>query len=290
MKFELAGMLKANAEIVISKNTFKIKFSTKNPSTARRLISLLKKVYSVETELEIINSKGFDHKKTYHIIVDKYASMIIQDMMLLPTDESHFIERESTEAKHAYVRGAFLAKGSINDPKKTSYHLEILTKQEDDALMIQSILQESDIVSKILAKRNGHLIYIKEAEMIRDFLALVGASSGVFYFEDSRIRRDLNNSINRVMNCDIANTNKSMQACDEQLRNITIIEEMNQLEKLSPRLRDVAYLRKNYPEASLAELSEYSEDFLGKELSKSGLNHIFKEIAGIALSMKKGLK
>ncbi|HOI46214.1 MAG TPA: DNA-binding protein WhiA [Bacilli bacterium] len=290
MKFELAGILRTSSEIIISKNTFKIRFSTKNPSTARRLIQLLKKVYSVETELEIINSKGFDHKKTYHIMVDKFASMIIEDYKLLPTDDPHLIEQESAEAKQAFIRGAFLAKGSINDPKKTSYHLEILTRNELDANIIQEILEESDIVSKVMSKRNGYLVYIKEAEMIRDFLALIGANSGVFYFEDSRIRRDLNNSINRVMNCDIANTNKSMQACDEQLRNIAIIEENKQLDTLTPRIRDVIYLRKNYPESSLAELSELSIEYLGREISKSGLNHIFKEIANIALSIEKGSK
>jgi DNA-binding protein WhiA len=288
MKNELAGILKVNSELIISKNTFKIKFATKNPSTARRLISLLKKVYMVETELEIVNSKGFDHKKTYHILVDKYSSMIIEDLMLLPSEDPYFILNEDAQAKQAFIRGAFLSKGSINDPKKTSYHLEILTRSLEDAEVIRNILNEFDINSKIMPKRNGYLVYLKEAEMIRDFLALIGANSGVFYYEDSRIRRDLNNSINRVMNCDIANTNKSMQACDEQLRNISIIEDSNYIDKVSPRIRDVINLRKNYPESSLNELSEYAEDFLGRELSKSGLNHIFKEIADIANSLKKG--
>ena len=288
MKNELAGILKVNSELIISKNTFKIKFATKNPSTARRLISLLKKVYMVETELEIVNSKGFDHKKTYHILVDKYSSMIIEDLMLLPSEDPYFILNEDAQAKQAFIRGAFLSKGSINDPKKTSYHLEILTRSLEDAEVIRNILNEFDINSKIIPKRNGYLVYLKEAEMIRDFLALIGANSGVFYYEDSRIRRDLNNSINRVMNCDIANTNKSMQACDEQLRNISIIEDSNYIDKVSPRIRDVINLRKNYPESSLNELSEYAEDFLGRELSKSGLNHIFKEIADIANSLKKG--
>jgi len=287
MKNELAGILKMNAEIIISKNAYKIRFSTKNPSTARRLITLLKKSYLVETELEIAAGKAIDKKKTYHVLVDKYAQMIIEDLMLMPQDESHYIKSEDTVSKQSFVRGAFLAKGSINDPKKTYYHLEILAKNEEDAKMLCDILDEFDIRAKTIPKHSGTLVYIKEAEMIRDFLALIGANSGVFYFEDSRIRRDLNNSINRVMNCDIANTNKSMRSCEEQLRNIDVIENSGHLSKLSQRIRDVILLRKSYPESSLNELSDYAYDVLGKELSKSGFNHIFKEIAAIADSLRK---
>jgi DNA-binding protein WhiA len=136
--------------------------------------------------------------------------------------------------------------------------------------------------AKMVARRTGFITYIKESEKISDFIRVVGANNALFTYEDERIKRDFVNSITRVMNMDIANQNKTLEAADKQLRNISIIENMMDLERLPRSVTEAITLRKEYPEASLKELSEASIDVLGKSVSKSALNHRYRNIQELA--------
>ena len=185
---------------------------------------------------------------------------------------------ENDCCKRSFIRGCFISKGSINDPRKSNYHLEIVFKKPEMALMVHDILENDGIESHLTTRRNQSLLYIKRSETISDFLAYMGANSGVLHFEDQRIMRDLKNSVNRVMNCDIANASKSLQYCNDQLSAIEYIKSHGYYKKMTIRLQDAIKLREEYPEATLQELSDYSENILGKHLSKSGISHCMSEI------------
>ena len=156
--------------------------------------------------------------------------------------------------------------------------LEIALKRYDLAFVIQQILGEKGIEANIVTRRGSYVIYIKRSEWISEFLAFIGASSGVFYFEDYRIYRDTANMANRMANCDIANERKCLENCNKHLTAIEYIRERNMFEKMPVRLQTIARLRESYPESSLDELSFYSENEFGKKMSKSGISHCLKDL------------
>ena len=139
--------------------------------------------------------------------------------------------------------------------------------------------------SRTLERKKGFIVYIKESEKIAEFINLVGAYQALFQFEDERIVRDINNSVNRMQNCDMANMNKTVNASAKQVEDINVIEERLGLDNLDDKLRIVAEARLKYPEYPLKEIAEMIED--GK-LSKSGLNHRFRKIAKIAKELRDG--
>ena len=169
-------------------------------------------------------------------------------------------------------------KGSINDPRKNCYHFEITCKTHELALLLKDIFVSNQIEAKIRERKTGYVVYIKKSEDISSSLALMGASSGVFYFEDSRIVRDISNMANRMANCDIANVKKSTHTAQKQLRAIEYIKKTGYFYKMSLRLQTIATMREDYPDATLEELSEFSDKVFGKRLSKSGISHCLKAL------------
>ena len=275
----IMGILHGTAEIVISERK-KIMLKSHLPQLLRYIIPILRADYGVDPTLNFYNRRSLNNYRIYFIEIDKESEKIIAEFQLLPLAKRTKRALKLTKAccQAAFIRGCFIAKGSINDPKKNNYHLEILFSEFDLALLAQKILHDNNINIRIIEKKAQFLLYLKKAEEISNFLAYVGASSGIFYFEDSRILRDLNNSVNRIMNCDIANGNKSLRYCQRQLKAISFLEEKNLINKLTPRLQDAIRLRKEYQDASLSELSELSSNILGKTMSKSGISHCLTEV------------
>ena len=143
--------------------------------------------------------------------------------------------------------------------------------------------------AKTLKRKRGYISYIKESEKIADFLRVTGAITPLFTYEDERIKRDFVNSIKRVMNMDIANQNKTLFAATNQLRSISVLENMTDLAKLPKSMKEAIELRKMYPESSLNELSDYSYDLYNKTISKSALNHRFRNINELAEQIMKNI-
>lgn len=191
--------------------------------------------------------------------------------------------------QRAYLRGAFLASGSINSPQSSSYHLEIATTDENSAVAIADLLNRFHLNAKAIRRKKGFIAYIKESEKIADFLRVVGAISALFVYEDERIKRDFVNSITRVMNMDIANQNKTLEAANKQLRSISVLENMIDISKIPKSMKEAIELRKQYPESSLKELSEFSYDLFNKNISKSALNHRFRNMQELADSILENL-
>lgn len=196
------------------------------------------------------------------------------------------IKSNKQKAK-SYLRGAFLASGSVNSPDTSRYHLEIHSSYEEHNEDICEMMQMFDMNARIHERRNGYIVYLKEAEKIADFLAMIGATGSMFRFEDVRIVRDMRNSVNRLVNCENANMNKTIDAASRQIENIQLIAQVRGLDTLPDKLREMAKLRIDHPDVSLKELGELVPN---GGVSKSGVNHRLRKINQIAEDIRSAQK
>ncbi|MBR2892089.1 MAG: DNA-binding protein WhiA [Bacilli bacterium] len=287
----IAGILHGIGEVAIVDRKFKLKVSSFMPSVIRYIAPFIRNEYGLQTQTSYLERTNINKKRIYCLEILDDPTDLLDELHLLPFDAIVYDDDlvDSECCKRAYVIGSFIAKGSINDPRKSDYHLEILFRKAESVILVKEILFNNGIEAKVINKNNQYLLYIKKSETISNFLAYVGANSGVLQFEDLRIMRDLNNAVNRMMNCDISNGKKSLNCCNEQLEAIKFLKEHELDKKLTIRLQDAMKLREEYPDATLSELSDFSENILGKHLSKSGISHCFKEIMNYyKLVLKKG--
>lgn len=276
----LFGILQNSSDIVFNRNGIKIVVKSHILSVIQQLKTFLSKKYNVETLVKYGNENNINKLRYYYLDVTGDTNQIIEDFYLSPISEINsslpIIKKEC--CKSAFLRGMFISKGSINDPRKNCYHLEITCKNFEQANLVKYIFNTNEIDAKIRERKNSYVVYIKKSEEISNTLALIGAASGVFYFEDSRIIRDISNQANRQTNCDIANVIKSTEAANKQLLAIEYIREHGQFNKMPARLQTMAIMREDYPEATLKDLSDYSDNYFGKTLSKSGISHCLKSL------------
>ncbi|MDF0748096.1 DNA-binding protein WhiA, partial [Bacillus velezensis] len=256
----------------------------------RRIYTLLKKQYDVSVELLVRKKMRLKKNNVYIVRFSENAKLILEELKIL--GENFVFERNISEelvakrcCKRSYMRGAFLAGGSVNNPETSSYHLEIfsLYKEHNDSLC--ALLNEFHLNSKTLERKKGYITYLKEAEKITEFLNVIGAHNSLLRFEDVRIVRDMRNSVNRLVNCETANLNKTIGASLRQVENIKYIDERIGLEALPEKLREIAQLRIDYQEVTLKELGEMVAS--GK-ISKSGINHRLRKLDEIAEQLRTG--
>ena len=216
---ELSAFLKNNAMI-----DQKIKITTENASVARHIFHFLKDVYGIIPQITV--RQGYNYNKNYYYIleVSHQIFQIQKDLCLDKEIPDHYLI-DDDDTKRAYLRGLFLATGSINDPKKSRYHLEFFVEQEQYANFCSSLLNEYGLNSKVLKKDNRYMIYVKEAEKIGDFLRMIQAIQALFYFEDIRIYRDHKNMTNRLNNCEQANVDKIVETASQQVKDIELIDQ-----------------------------------------------------------------
>ncbi len=281
---ELSVILKNNANIGES-----IKITTENPSVARYVYSAIKQLYGISSKINVRNGYNYTKNYIYIIEVSKKLRDIIKDLSLdTNIPRSYIIDDELS--KRAYLRGLFIACGSINDPKKSRYHLEFFVDDSEYAEFIKGLLNEYDLNSKVLKRENKYMIYIKEAEKIGDFLRMMNAINSLFYFEDIRIYRDHKNMTNRLNNCEQANVDKIIATASNQVNDIKVIEEEGGLDLLNEKEQIAAIYRKKYPEASLVELSEIISVETDTKITKSGLYHRFNKIKDLAQKIREKSK
>lgn len=187
------------------------------------------------------------------------------------------IQIDLADEKRAVIRGAFMGGGLINNPNN-KYHLEIAFGSEENKNIVQKIMLEFDIKSKSLERKNGYSLYIKEGEIISDFLAVIGANTAVVRYEEIRVLKETRNNINRIVNCETANLNKTIGAAVLQVQAINKIKEKNKFDELPESLREIAELRLANPDANLVELGQ----MLSNPLGKSGTNHRLNKLLQIA--------
>ena len=288
-KAELYGITKLKSSLVISNRKLNLEYVTSNISLARRIVFLLKKIFEVNVDILTKEQNKHDYKKLYYIIARDDVNKILESLDLLNEEMSfkYEVSNNYNNYKASVIRGMFLAKGSINDPAKSNYHLEIVCNEKEEVEFIKNTLKEFGVTPKSVERRKGIVVYIKKADQIGDFLKYIGATSLLFHFENERIKRDLNNVINRVMNCDMANSDRTQKSADRQLEAIDLIEKNLDVASLSLRLQDAIKLRKALPDSSLSEISEASYETIGRYISKSGLSHCFKDLETLAQTIKK---
>ncbi len=183
--------------------------------------------------------------------------------------------------RRAFVRGAFLAGGSISDPNK-SYHFEIVCRTLEQATQLQEVINSFDVEAKIVARKKYQVVYLKEGSQIVDILNVMEAHVALMNLENVRILKEMRNSVNRKVNCETANISKTVNAAVQQLRDIEYIKETAGLASLPDNLREMALLRLEYPDAPLKELGTY----LNPPVGKSGVNHRLRKISEIAESLR----
>ena len=268
-----------------------IKITTENASVARRIYALVKDIYDISSKVSVRKGYNFNRNLFYVLEIKQKCDLILNDLSIL--DEGIYLSVpknyvvDDSELTRAYLLGLFLAVGSVNDPKKSRYHLEFLVDDEEYAKFISSLLNRFDLNSKVLKRDLKYMIYVKEAEKIGDFLRIIDASNAVMYYEDIRIYRDHKNMTNRLNNCEQANVDKMIHTAREQIKEIELLEKADVFELLDEKVKEVAYYRKKYPEVSLTELSEIISMETGVTITKSGLHHRFKKIKELANKIKE---
>ncbi|MGB4537601.1 MAG: DNA-binding protein WhiA [Bacilli bacterium] len=290
LKAELYSAIRIRADISFGTEGADISFSTTQIAAARRIVFLLRKLYDVKVDLKIKKKNRVGEKSYYRInVADKDLSILkdlgVVDIDGTPREPSFSLENDCCKA--STLRGAFLARGSINNPYSRDYHMEIIAPDAGEAELIQNLLKEIGIDAKMIERPKGIVVYIKKGEQIADFLKYVGASNSLFAFEDIRIKKDLSNYVNRIMNCDVANEQKAIATAAKQLEHIEFLEKHYGFVNLTPRLIDAIILRTHYPDDSLSQLSEKSLETVNRYISKSGLSHCFKDIEKLVEKIKK---
>lgn len=275
----LCTYLKFNATLEEDKMTVMVV----NASVARWIFKLLKTNYNVLIKLTTRTMKRFKARNLYILEVKEKLDLIYKDIDNIFKE----ISTSSDEEKKAFLKGMFLACGSINDPKKNQYHLEFLVKDEDDAKLIDDLLNSLKIKSKVLKRDREYMVYVKSSENISDFIKYLGAFNALFYFEDIRIYKDHKNMVNRLNNCEQANVERTLKSSKTILDNIKYLEDNDLLMLLDDRSKEIIEYKKKYPDTSLGELAEIITMETNKSITKSGINHHFRKINALVKKAKE---
>jgi len=288
-KGELLAFIKLKGNIVKSGQKKNIVIILENPTTTRTAYNLIKRVFKIYPSVKKENLSNT--KKYYKVKVPflKETERILKELNLNWGNKSihnkQYIGERSSNlnkifSKDSYLRGAFLVNGFVNDPEKM-YHLEISTNDEGEANFIHTLFDYYGLNSRVSFWKKKWVVYLKRGDSIFEFLRLIGLQNALLYFQDIRARKDLLNTVNRLVNCETANLDKIILSAAKQLHDIDVIEKKIGLQHISPKLSLVAEARKNLPYASLQELVE-EVDF---KITKSGIYHRLKKISQIAESL-----
>ena len=273
---ELSAIVRNSAVIDRS-----IVITIENNSVARRIFKLFKNVYDI-MPIITVRKKYFNNGLSYILEIRNKNKQILDDLSIYIDGMYKSIPQEyiysDDDLVRAYLRGVFLSSGSINDPKTSKYHLELLVDTLEYAQFISKLLNDNDLNSRVISREKKYMVYIKEAEKISDFLRIIKAYNAVMYYEDIRIYRDHKNMTNRLNNCEQANMDKIFFTASNQIKDIEKLKEYDMMDLLDEKLKIVIDYRVRYPELSLAELSEVISRETGNNISKSGLNHRFRKI------------
>lgn len=280
---ELSALIRMNGSVSVSSRKVVLDISTENAAIARRIYSLLKKHFEVHVELLVRKKMRLKKNNVYIVRIPAGVQEILSELKIVSEGFmfNQGIDKDIIRkpcCKRSYLRGAFLAGGSVNNPEGSSYHLEISSMYEEHCEAIVDLANKFDLNARCIERKKGFVFYIKEGEKIIEFLNIIGAHQALFKFEDVRIMRDMRNSVNRIVNCETANLNKTIGAAVRQIENIKLLQREVGLDSLPEKLREVAVIRLQHPDMNLTEVGE----MLGGKVSKSGVNHRLRKIDELA--------
>ncbi len=250
-------------------------FNSSSPVAARRQLTLIRTLFpNVHTQIFVKRARLLKHQVfTIRISPATAAQNVFAELRQLPRLQKSPLVYRKKCCRRAYVRGAFLAHGSITNPERT-YHLEISTDKTQVAGKVQAFVCSLGLDAKVVGRKGSRVVYLKEGEQIATFLNLIGAHQALLEFENVRVLKEMRNSINRLVNCETANVDKTVAAAVDQLEDIHRIDQLVGIDSLEPKLQSVANVRLANPYASLAELGS----LMDPPMSKSGVNYRLKQL------------
>ena len=288
---ELAALLRMGATISFnSKHDFGINFVTENAAVARKILTLLKASVpqGIHTEVTVRRSRRLRKHNNYAVratpspeassILKRLGFLTAKNLLDAGTDRNIL---QNDCCKIAYLRGAFLGGGSVNKPEG-EYHLEFVTDNYTSAKLIRDLCHELYLPVGIKKKKNVYIVYLKESEAILELLALIGVEESLLQaFESARNLKEIRNQVNRLVNCETANLQRTINAAMKQIENINLLIKYDEYDELPKVLKQTANLRLNNPEASLIELAELLN------CSRSAINHRMRKIDALAMQIRK---
>lgn len=285
-KPELAALLQMNGVTTLG-FAQEVRVQTDNPAIARRIYTLIRQSYPhVEVDVSVKQQFALSEHKVLVVTLKSNVSEVLDDLGVDPfgIDQTVPAWLLNTEDKRAaFLRGAFLAAGSVNAPEKSNYHLEIATGQEGLADQLLTLIKDFLMPVKMITRSKHYVLYLKRSDKIVEFLKLIGATATMLRFEDIRLAKDMRNSANRMINADMANLQKVANAANAQVQTILTIQgEIGDLDELPVKLADFARTRLEHPDASLTEIGDYLE------ISKSGANHRMRKLKELATQIEEG--
>lgn len=292
---ELSAILKTNASISIRNAIFNIDFITENLDISKRIYKLINKIYDYEPLVTLkkndnIQSEGVflitigDEKIVESLLtssgIDYYGNFTIDKEILFQR-----LNDENGKKKAAHLKGAFLGAGTIVSPEK-SYHLEMIFSKLEDYEFTRRVVDSLGLKPLLNIRKDKFVLYYKDSDKISDFLSVIGATNSMLELENIKAMKELRNQINRQVNCDTANINKTIASSEKIINEIRYIEEEVGLNNLPDQLKDIAKLRIENPEVSIKELGQ----LLDPPLSKSGTNHRLKKLSAMYEDIKSKKK
>lgn len=290
---EIAAIISLCGKIQISEeNKYCIRIHTENVAVARKYFTLLKKTFNISTDISIRRNAYLKKNRTYTLVIREHvdAIKVLQATRLL--DDYGDVGENLSVAKNvvvqnaccrrAFIRGAFLASGSISDPEKF-YHFEIACMTKEKAEQLKALIATFDLDGKIVIRKKYYVVYIKEGSQIVDILNVMEAPVALMELENIRIIKEMRNSVNRQVNCETANINKTVSAAVKQIEDIVYIGDTIGFEQLPENLEEIAMMRLSSPEATLKELGEA----LNPPVGKSGVNHRLRKLSNLAEGLRE---
>ncbi len=289
---ELAALISICGAIVIdSRNQYGIKIHTENITVARKVFTLVQKTFNIEADISV-RRNIIKESVSYSVIIRKHSDALrilqatkLTDEYMDGFEEIHIVNPiivRQTCCKHAFLRGVFLAAGSMSDPEK-SYHFEIVCAAEAMAVQLRKMICGFSMDGKIVQRKKSWVVYLKEGSQIVDMLNIMEAPLSLMELENVRILKEMRNTVNRKVNCETANINKTVSAAVRQLEDIKYLQSTIGLEKLPEGLEETAHIRLSHPDATLKELGELMSPTVGK----SGVNHRLRKISEMAEKVRQ---
>lgn len=283
----LAAFIKINGSLTLNNKKEGIALKTENAKIAKFIYHAIERVYGVPCRFTYSKAMNFKRRLFYNVVVDE-ADYIITDLEINFLDgkiSKNIVSNDDLIA--GYIAGAFLAAGSVNSPKKSNYHLEIALNDANYAKWFAKLFlkfKNAEFNAKIIKRRNQHVVYLKRSSQIADFLILIGATNTALEFENVRISRDFSNIGNRLNNLDQANYSKTTDAAQRQIHDIKVIDKVFGIDNIkNDKQRELMKLRLQSDDLSLQEMAARLSEVLGKEVSRSNVNHLFRAIHQQAL-------
>ena len=285
-KSELSAIIKMSGSLGLNGNRLTLSITTENAKIARHIYALIETLYKVQPEIRYHQKTNLRKNRVYHVFVATDVKDILNDLQL--ADSFFGIETginplilEDDDKGRAYLRGAFLATGTIRDPESGKYQLEIFSVYQDHAEDLANLMRKFILDAKVIEHKSGAVTYLQKAEDIMDFLLIIGAVDSKDVFEEVKIMRETRNDVNRANNAETANIAKTVMASMKTINNIITIMDTVGLDTLPIELQQVAKIRVPHPDYSLQQIA----DTLGNGLTKSGVNHRLRKINKLAESL-----